>query len=165
MRPPGVREPLNLRVLLLLYCPGAGEPYIAYGISHLLLYQPSIAERFQMDVDHAFGYTDLLCDLTCSMYFTRVDKRLGIHRQHTTASASSLTGTSLIRGCECFPLCRGIVAFGIGFPAFCGFLSAFAPHCGAVKARSSHRTHKNSLTSRPDTTAPTWLLDCLAERE
>ena len=83
-----------------------------------------------MDVNHALGYTDLIGDLTRSRYFTRVDKCLGIHRQHATASASPLTGTSLIRGCECFPLCRGIVAFGIGFLAFCGFLSAFASHGG-----------------------------------
>ena len=83
-----------------------------------------------MDVDHALGYTDLLCDLTRSRYFSRVNKCLGIHRQHATASASSLTGTSLIRGCECFPLCLGVIAFGVGFPAFCGFLSAFASHCG-----------------------------------
>lgn len=86
-----------------------------------------------MDVDHAFDYTDLPCDLTRSRYFTRVDKRLGIHRQHTTASASSLTGTSLIRGCECFPLCRGIVS-----PSGSVFQrsAAFCPPLRPIVARS-----------------------------
>lgn len=81
---------------ILSNCLAAGEPYIAYGIHTLALYQASFLQSGDMARYCAPFTTDLIGYLPSTRYTPSIEKCLSIGRQDATTRSLSLDSASLV---------------------------------------------------------------------
>lgn len=91
----GPSNPVLLREVLL-NCLAAGEPYIAYGIHTLALYQASFLQSGNMARYCAPFTTDLIGYLPSTRSTPSIEKCLSIDRQDATTRSLSLDSASLV---------------------------------------------------------------------